>query len=508
VTPTTAAWHLAAATVEPDEEIACEPARAGERAQRRCGWTTAASFFERSAELTPDASDRAERSVAGAQARLLAGQPSAARTALSAARPGLIAPASQSSALRLDGMIDFTLGRPDAVASLLTAARMCADHDPREARDTVLQAFDAAQIAGSFSHVDRGDVLALVRTIKIGDARRTIGDDLLDGFATLEDAGEAAGVFALRQTLGRLQSFRPEADDELRWLPLAWNTALELYDDRCWQTLTARWLIAARMYGTVAAMSVGLGRVAHFDVVAGHYAAAQQLAEEARDLARAAQIIARPGSHAIAGVSISAWRGREQETRAAAATLIPELTSLARGIAIRVIHLAMTVLELGLGNYREAFRAAGKACPESELSHLNATPELIEAAVRCGELDVARAGADRLSAWADACATDWAHGLALRSKALLSDREADELYQAAIEHLGRTLVVPQLGRTHLLYGEWLRRARRRRDAREQLRTAFDLLSAIGADGFAERARAELVATGELCALAKSKRPMR
>jgi DNA-binding CsgD family transcriptional regulator len=177
--------------------------------------------------------------------------------------------------------------------------------------------------------------------------------------------------------------------------------------------------------------------------------------------------------------------------------LIPELTKLGRGVGIRMVHLGMTVLELGLGNYPEAMRAGQKACGGDGLLHLNAEPELIEAAVRCGEPDTGRAALERLSSRAQASGTDWGLGLMLRSQAMLASRDnAEELYRTAIEHLGRTLVLPQLGRTHLLYGEWLRRERRRRDAREQLRIALDLLSDIGADAFAERARAELLATGE------------
>ena len=489
------AWHLAVAAIEPDEEIARELEEAGDRARRRGGWAGAARFLERAAELTPDASRRAERTVACAHTRLLAGQPSSARSALTGARGDLIDPLLRCDAVRLEGKIDFTLGRPNAVASLLQAARMYVDHDAREARDTLLLAFDAVQIAGSFSRVELGEVLDAARTIEIDEARRTPGDDLLDGYATLVESGDSAGVPTLRRALDRLTADRPVTDDELSWLPLAWNTALELYDDRTLQTLTARWTMAARIHGSVAALSFGLGRLAHFDVVTGRYPAAQLVAAEARDIARAGQIIARPD--AIAGLSTLAWRGREAETRTAAAELIPELTSVGRGIGVRVVQLAITVLELGLGNYREALRAVAKAWPQGDLLQLNATPELVEAAARCGELDVARAALDAVRTRAEASATDWGIGLMLRSEALLADCDgAEDLYRAAIEHLGRTLVVPQLGRAHLLYGEWLRRQRRRRDARDELRTAFDIFGDIGADAFAERARAELLATGE------------
>jgi DNA-binding CsgD family transcriptional regulator len=489
------AWHLAVAAVEADEEVARELEQASDRARRRGGWAQAARFLERAAELTPDASQRAERTLACAHTRLLAGQPSAARSALNVARGDLIDPLLRCDAVRLEGKIDFTLGRPNAVASLLSAARMYVDHDAREARDTLLPAFDAVQIAGSFSRVELGEVLDAARTIGIDEALRTPGDDLLDGYATLVESGDSAGVPMLRRALDRLTADRPVTDDELTWLPLAWNTALELYDDRTWQMLTARWTMATRMHGSVAALSFGLGRLAHFDVVTGRYPAAQLAAAEARDIARAGQIMARPD--AIASLSTLAWRGAEAEARTAAAELIPEMTSLGRGIGIRLVQLAITVLELGLGNYREALRAGSKAWPQGDLSQLNATPELVEAAVRCGELDVARAVLKAVRARAEASGTDWAIGLMLRSEALLVDPDqAEDLYRGAIEHLDRTLVIPQLGRAHLLYGEWLRRQRRRRDARDELRIAYEILADLGANAFAERARAELLATGE------------
>ena len=491
------AWHLGAAAVAPDEAIAQELERSADRARRRGGWASSANFLERAAELSPDDPRRAERLLECAHARLLAGQPGAARTVLRQAVPALSDPASCSRGTRLEGMIDFTLGRPgDAAATLLTAARMSAAHNVREARDTLLEAFDAAHLAGSFASVGVAQVLELVRTLP-PDPFPTVADVLLGGFAALLDSGDQAGVAIIRPTLDAVTRDHVMTDDEVSWLPIAWIAALELYDDRAWQVLTARWAEAARMRGTVNALPIGLGRMPHFDVVTGRFAGAERMIAEAKDLAAATASAARPGGYATAEMSALAWRGREAEARSAAATLITELTGLGRGVGIRMVHLALAVLELGLGNYRDALRAGQKARGDDPLLHLNAEPELVEAAVRCGEVEVARAAVERLSSRAQASATDWGLGLMLRSQALLADRQdAEELYCSAIEHLRRTLVVPQLGRSHLLYGEWLRRQRRRRDAREQLRTALDLLSDIGADAFAGRARAELLATGE------------
>jgi DNA-binding CsgD family transcriptional regulator len=491
------AWHRAAAAIEPDERIASGLERAANRARRRGGWASAAVLLERAAELTPGESNRARRALACAHARLLANQPGAARAALKQALPGLTDTVSRCQALRLQGAIDFISGRSaDASASLATAAQMCMADNPREARDTLIEAFDAAHLAGEFADVDCAEVLRMVRSLSPTGEGTTVADALLEGFAALMETGDAAGVPILRRAL-ELATARPIADEDLRWLPIAWITAPELYDDRAWQALTSRWSMAARTLGPVNALPIGLSRISHFDVIVGRYAAAERGLAEARELAAATGGPARPASHTVAELGALAWRGHEREARIAAAALVGELTRSGRGLVVRVVNLSMAWLELGLGNYREALRAARYACAGDPLLHLNAEPELIEAAVRCGEIDSARVALERLTARAHACGTDWARGLMLRSQALLAERQdAEQLYVDAIEHLGRCLVKPQLGRAHLVYGEWLRRQRRRRDAREQLRTAFDLLSDLGADAFAERARNELLATGE------------
>jgi ATP/maltotriose-dependent transcriptional regulator MalT len=124
-------------------------------------------------------------------------------------------------------------------------------------------------------------------------------------------------------------------------------------------------------------------------------------------------------------------------------------------------------------------------------------PELVEAAARGGEAELARDALERLAETTRPCRTEFALGIEARCRALLSDgAAADDLYREAIERLRRTRLRPELARAHLLYGEWLRRENRRVDAREQLRTAHEMLAAIGMGAFAERARKELQATGE------------
>ena len=401
--------------------------------------------------------------------------------------------------MRLEGMIALALGTPSTAASvLLDAAELFAAHnDASAARHTLIHAFEAAQVSGSFADGEVGRVLDATRTLAVASAARTAGDALLDGFATLRGDGDAAGVPELAAALAEIAADKPVTDEELSWLPIAWTTAAELYDDRSWQTITSRWARAARIRGPLIALRPIFGRFPYCDVITGRFAAAERGFEEARELVNTSGETTLHSGYAAAELTIRAWRGQEAESRAVTGSVIAELTSLGRGAGIRMVHLATAVLELGLCNYSDALRAAQKASSDDRSLLLNVEPELIEAAVRCGDLEAARAALEVLSARARASGTDWGLGMMLRCQALLAtSRDAEELFAAAIEHLSRTLIVPQLARTHLLYGEWLRRQRRRRDARSQLRAAFDMLEELGAAGFAERALVELQATGE------------
>jgi ATP/maltotriose-dependent transcriptional regulator MalT len=157
------------------------------------------------------------------------------------------------------------------------------------------------------------------------------------------------------------------------------------------------------------------------------------------------------------------------------------------------------VLLNGLGHYEEAMAAAQEASDDTPELFVSvwAAIELLEAATRSDEPELARAAHERIAAATAVAPTDWALGMRARCRALLSEGEtADGLYREAIERLGRTRLRPELARAHLLYGEWLRRANRRVDARVQLRAAHDQLMSLGMEAFAERARRELLATGE------------
>jgi len=192
------------------------------------------------------------------------------------------------------------------------------------------------------------------------------------------------------------------------------------------------------------------------------------------------------------------WCGQETDARRVAAAVAREAAGAGRGGQRISVPCCLAVLELGLGNYQAALRSArGVYEDDAPFLGTQVLPDLVEAAARCDESGPAEAALGRLAERAAATGTPLALGLLSRSQALLvGDADAEPLYQQAIEHLGQCRARPQLARAHLLYGEWLRRQRRRRDAREQLRTAHDMFASMDAEAFAERARIELLATGE------------
>jgi len=196
---------------------------------------------------------------------------------------------------------------------------------------------------------------------------------------------------------------------------------------------------------------------------------------------------------------LAGYRGRPAGATPLFSAVTEDSIARGEGCAIQLADWAAAVLHNGLGHYAEALAAAEAATEETHqpLATQLILPELIEAAVRTGQTEIARKGLERLSAMTVIEGSDWAKGLEARSRALVSEgREAEQCYAEAVERLGRTPLRPELARARLLYGEWLRRQTRRADARHQLRAAYDLFTAIGAEAFAERARGELLATGE------------
>jgi DNA-binding CsgD family transcriptional regulator/tetratricopeptide (TPR) repeat protein len=313
--------------------------------------------------------------------------------------------------------------------------------------------------------------------------------------ASLFNAGPPAGTSTLRRALRAFRSGHLSKEDEIRWLHFACRTAVDLWEDEAWDVLATRHVELARDAGALVELPIALHTRIGVHLNAGELTAAAALLEEVEVIAEATGSPIAP----YGAVALAAWRGREVEGLELMDACTKEVVSRGEGSALTAIGWARAQLYNSLGRYEDALvpaREAGEH-PEELLFATWGLVELIEAAVRSGDGALAADAFDRLSAATRASVTDWALGIEARSRALLSDGDAAErLYREAIDRLGRTRVRVALARAHLLYGEWLRRERRRVDAREQLRTAHGMFDAMGAEAFAERARRELAATGE------------
>ena len=315
--------------------------------------------------------------------------------------------------------------------------------------------------------------------------------------ATRFTGGYVASVAPIRRALDAFrQDSLPRQEDVVRWLLLAYTVqtaAHELWDDDAWHDLATRTVRLAREAGELAVLPVALGHRAGVHLHAGEFAAASALIAEADDITAATGNAQVP----YASLVLAAWRGDEARALGLIEACVRDATTRGEGRVLGMAAHATAVLYNGLGRYDAALAGARRACEHEDLGFFGwSLVELVEAATRRGDVDGAAGALGRLEERTRAAGTDWALGLAARSRALLVDGDrAEALYREAIDKLGRGRIVVHLARGHLLYGEWLRREHRRVEAREQLRVAYDMLSRIGAEAFAERARRELLATG-------------
>ena len=458
-------------------------------------------MLARAADLSVDQGLRTGRLLAAAEAAMTAGQPQLASALLEQAARTASDPLARAKATRLRGAIRFATGQAgEASAILLEAARTFERIDAPAARGTLLAAFEAALYA---DRTPRREVLAeIARTARAmpgtPDRGASATDLLMDGFATGMTAGYAKSVPLLRRAIARLHAGELSAEEGLRGLRLGCLAAAELWDDQAQHALASRCVRLAGDNGAPMTLAVALCELSALaEVSAGRFDAARACLAEGREILAAAANPGIAGTASGAEMAELAWRGRElQARRLAAAASAPAGAS--HGARDILIQHGLAVLELGLGNYRAALRAALAVYDaDTPPTGTCVLPDLVEAAARSGETRLAYAALARLTDRALAARTDLALGLLARSQALLAvDRDAENLYREAIGHLERCTAVPQLARARLVYGEWLRRQRRRRDAREQLRSAHDMFTSIGAAAFAERARVELLATGE------------
>ncbi|HET7414601.1 MAG TPA: AAA family ATPase [Arthrobacter sp.] len=503
--PDRRAWHGARAALGTDEEAAAELERSAGRARARGGLAAGAAFLKQATELTPEPAVRASRALDAAHAKYEAGASEAALELLGVAATGPLDALPSARVELLRAQIAFHLTRgSDVPGMLLGAAETLTPLDPSLARETYLHALDAAIVTGGLG-LGRG-VLAVAEAARSAPApprSPSPADLLLDGLVTTFTEGYPAGVPGLRRALEAFRSADPHADaagdsDSRRWLWLASRTATALFDDEMIYLLTSRNVRLARDAGALATLPAALVSLSGTLVLTGEFARASELADEQTSITRATGAV----PLRYAQLMLAAWRGRPHETSDTYTATVREASArdgaAADSLEISLAQYALGVLHNGLGDYPAAQAAAAQACEAGELLHGNlALPELIEAACRTRQLGRAATALDQLCARAEASGTPWGLGMAARSRGLTSSGgTAEEHYREAIEHLRDCRMTSYLARTHLVYGEWLRREGRRQDAREQLRKAHQMLSDMGAEAFAARAASELRATGE------------
>ena len=496
--PDRRAWHLAEAAAGPDDDVAAELERAAGRAQSRGGLAAAATFLERAVALTQEPSRRARRALAAAQTKYGAGAFDDALALLATAEAGALGDLDRSDVHRLRAQIAFASRHDsDAAPLLLKAARELEGVDPGRARATYLEALQAALFAGRLAR-DAG-VLQVIEAALAGQpppGPPRPSDLLLQGMAIQFTKGYAAGAPILKDAL---RAFRRETalpPQDARWRSMATLAAANLWDDETWRLLSGRELELARRTGNLTALPIVLNQFGYIKAISGELAGADALLDEIRATTEATDIPSQP----YVALWVVALRGRDAELSSLVQTAASDAIARGEGFLLGMTTQATAALNNGLGRYDSALAAVREAVdvePYDELGSPRTMPELIEAAVQCGEPRVAERALERLAESTTASGTDWGLGLEARSRALLTDGDAaDGLYREAIERLKRTSNRLQLARAHLLYGEWLRRDRRRVDAREQLRTAVEMFFAMGTEAFAARAERELVATGE------------
>jgi DNA-binding CsgD family transcriptional regulator len=498
VDPDRHAWHRAHGTAQPDERTAAELERSAARAQARGGLAAAAAFLERAATLTPDPGRRADRALAAARATHQSGAPDSALRLLSIVAAARHDDRLQSQAALVRAQIAYSMDRGrDSFALLLEAARRLQPYDLLLARETYLEAINAAQFAGPLA-VDGERIAAEAARSAPGTTGtpRPV-DQLLDGLTTLIIDGYGAGVPSLQPALTAFTDPDLSPEQGLRWLWLAGTTAATLWDYETWDVLATRHIRLVRESGNATMLPFALTALVAINMIAGELGTAASLMEEVKS---ASEVVGIP--YPVHGALLTAaGQGRQAHHDELMGTVVAEASRRGEGSALIVSGWTRALLCNSRGRYDDALVAACQATdhPEREISAALgwALVEQVEAAARSGLPDRAADAFRQLSERTGPSGTGWGLGVQARSRALVSSgADAEDHYREAIDRLSLTRVRGELARAHLLYGEWLRRERRRSQAREQLRTAHEMFTTIGMEAFADRAARELRATGE------------
>jgi DNA-binding CsgD family transcriptional regulator len=491
------AWHFAAASPGPDAAVADELERTAVRARLRGGHVAAATALERAAQLSEDEQSRASRLLAAAEANWLGGRAPRAGPLVEQAERLLTDPALRARAALLLGSYEFERGMSsEAYRVLVAGAGEIAALDPRMALEMLVRAAEAAAFSG---HTEwSGEIAELAsRVVVEGHDEQRFVVALLEGTARLLRGEHERGVAALERARQLGEGF-----EHPRYLIFVAFADSYLGDFVSGQAHHARAVARLRTAGAVGELPLALQLVAAAEVWLGQFGAAAANAAEGLRLAietgQDTNVSFQLGTLARA----EAPQGREAECRAHAGEAIRLAT--ARGLPLpgSVGLFGLGVLELGLGRPEEALaHLTAIRDPRSGLAHplvaLYTAPDFVEAAVWSGGAELAEPVLDGFAAWAERVPSRWPRAAAARMRALLAERTvADEHFEEALHRHADAGLPFEHARTRLLYGEHLRRARRRSDARPHLRAALAGFEGLGATPWAERARGELRATGE------------
>lgn len=502
--PDQRAWHRAAATIEPDEEVANELELAASRAQTFGSYVAYASLLARAAELTPDPAQRAARYLGATVAALTAGKASLARGYLIVALPDLVEPLLVAQARRLEATVDFINVTPDesdvtrndrrrdVASAMVDAATSLQALDVRLAREVLLEALPMAVYIGAFSTVSPREVARCAQTMRLpDDLDATPVDELLDSLADLYADWDSSAVPSLRAAVARMTQ-DPDDCQHPRHLLFGCWAAFALSDDASARVLAQKGVERGREVDAWQVVVEGLMYLGVCELRSGSVDAVDRIFTEVHDLA---SLLGNESAYPHSLI-VAAWRGEAAEVRRDAEVISRAARERVVGYLADVCEHAVALLELGLGNYGLA-PVPALATLDHDLAFASMrAADAVEGCARGGHPLVAAQFVEWLTLRAAATQSSFDVGLLERSRAITSDdAHAEGHFVDSIAQFGKTTSALQLARTQLLYGEWLRRQNRRRDAREQLAAAHETFETEGAAGFEQRARTELLATG-------------
>jgi DNA-binding CsgD family transcriptional regulator len=489
-------WHRAAAAARPDESLAADLQAVAERARGRGAYTSAAGLLRRAVALTPDDSRRAQREVDLARAELVVGRPGTAQAVATDALPRLSDSGARGRAKAIYGAALFAQGRDAEAADVLVDAAAALAEDPASAAVTLLTALRAAAWAGPAEI--RKVASTAVPPARLPGSRATVADLLLAGYQARFTKGYDAAVGPLRAALLALRTDNLDAITGLTSFGPGATAAGSLWDDQALLDVTDRWLRFTRELGALTELALALDYRGMADSLTGRLDLAADRWTEMRELTEAGQISGIPHLASRGEGLLLALQGKTAQSAAAGQAQIREATAQGQDGAANYGRYIVTIAELSAGQFESAFDAALHVVRDDlPFTAERALPELVEAAVRSGQHEAAVSAFTVLADRTSAAGTPWALGLRARCQALLADENgAEEAYAEAITQLQRSHAALDLARAHLLYGQWLRRVKRRVDARQQLRTAHAMFQDISAERFAEQAASELRASGE------------